>query len=192
MPERLRRVPLSVCVVCKKSDPPPNRVAIGGLDVWLHTGTECEVEFSARLDRGGGPDVPQPTLAEPPAQTNGGAAEKQPDAVADVPAQAEPRPPADHYAPGGLMDHVAGVIEEQLRDHEARMAAAKAAKQEADQRATVAAQPQASLVLEAIVPDVVVPAQKPMLPGDRRRAEILARNREAQQRFDAEIKERLR
>jgi hypothetical protein len=118
--------------------------------------------------------------------------EQQPDAVADVPAQAEPRPPADHYAPGGLMDHVAGVIEEQLRDHEARMAAAKAAKQEADQRATVAAQPQASLVLEAIVPDVVVPAQKPMLPGDRRRAEILARNREAQQRFDAEIKERLR
>src|SRR5262249_52100249 len=32
-------------------------------------------------------------------------------------AQAEPlRPPADHYAPGGLMDHVNGVIEEQLRD----------------------------------------------------------------------------
>jgi hypothetical protein len=106
--------------------------------------------------------------------------------VPDVPDQAEPRSPVDHYAPGGLMDH------EQLRDHEARMAAAKAAKQEADQRATVAAQPRASLVLEAIVPDVVVPAQKPMLPGDRRRAEILARNREAQQRFDAEIKERLR
>jgi len=37
---------------------------------------------------------------------------------------------------GGLLDHVAGVIEEQLRDHEARMAAAKAAEQEADQRAT--------------------------------------------------------
>jgi len=88
------------------------------------------------------------------------------------------------------MDHVAGVIEEQLRDHEARMAAAKAAKQEADQRATVAAQPQASLVLEAIVPDVVVPTQKPMLPGDRRREEQRARNVEALRRFEAQCKAR--
>jgi hypothetical protein len=87
-----------------------------------------------------------------PARSNGGATEKQPDAVADVPDQAEKAPPA------------ADVIEEQLRDHEARMAAAKAAKQEADQRATVAAQLQASLVLEAIVPDVVVPAQRPIAP----------------------------
>jgi hypothetical protein len=77
-----------VCAVCKEPEPPPNQVAIDGLNVWLHRG--CEVEFSGRLDRGGGPDVPQPTLAEPPAQTNGGAVEKPPDAVADVPAQAEP------------------------------------------------------------------------------------------------------
>jgi putative DNA primase/helicase len=102
MPECIRRVPLDqaskgsgtspVCAVCKEPEPPPNQVAIDGLNVWLHRG--CEVEFSGRLDRGGGPDVPQPTLAEPPAQTNGGAVEKPPDAVADVPDQAEKAPPA--------------------------------------------------------------------------------------------------
>jgi hypothetical protein len=37
-------------------------------------------------------------------------------------------------------------------------------------------------------PDPVPP--RPMLPGDRRRAEIRARNREALQRFDAEMKRR--
>ena len=39
-------------------------------------------------------------------------------------------------------------------------------------------------------PDPVPP--RPMLPGDRRRAEIRARNQEAVQRFDAEIRERSR
>jgi hypothetical protein len=97
-----------VCAVCKEPEPPPNQAATDGLNVWLHRG--CEVEFSGRLDRGGGPDVPQPTLAEPPAQTNGGAVEKPPDAVADVPGQAEKAPPA------------ADVVDE-----------AKKAKQEADQ-----------------------------------------------------------
>jgi len=46
-------------------------------------------EFLARLDRaaavvgGGAPDVPQPTLAAAPAQTNGGAVEKPPAAAVD-------------------------------------------------------------------------------------------------------------
>ena len=51
-------------------------------------------------------------------------------AVPDVPDQAEPlRPPADHYAPGGLMDYVNGVTEEQLLN----LDEAKEAKQEPDQ-----------------------------------------------------------
>ena len=162
-----------------------------GCDDGQHTSRRTSPQCSGRMNQGS-------SMARAPVQAGD---------VGSSPAPVAKRPwltpkPTEHGPKGevidlprwdgGLLDHVAGVIEEQLRDHEARMAAAKAAKQEADQRATVAAQPQASLVLEALVPDVVVPAQKPMLPGDRRRAEILARNREAQQRFDAEIKERLR
>jgi hypothetical protein len=63
MPECLRRTS-PICAICKKSNPPPNQVAIDGLSAWLHTRTECEDEFRARLDRGGDPDVPQPALAE--------------------------------------------------------------------------------------------------------------------------------
>ena len=50
--------------------------------------------------------------------------------VPDVPDQTEPlRPPADHYAPGGLMDYVNGVTEEQRLN----LDEAKEAKQEPDQ-----------------------------------------------------------
>jgi hypothetical protein len=108
MPERLRSAP--VCAVCKEPDPPPNRVAVAGLDVWLHTGTGCEDEF-ARLNRG--PDVPRPPLAEPAARTNGGqhqaATEKQPDAVAAATDQAEKAPPAHPDQPVSAPDPVPSV-----------------------------------------------------------------------------------
>jgi hypothetical protein len=77
----------------------------------------------------------------------------------------------ERHTPEALMTHVADVIEEQLRS----LDEARKAKREADQRVSA--------------PDPV-PA-RPMLEGDRRRAEILVRNREAVQRSDAAIKERL-
>jgi hypothetical protein len=80
------------------------------------------------------------------------AVEKPPDAVADVPHQAEKAPPA------------ADVIDE-------------------DEKAPPA-QPEQPVSAPDPVPT------RPMLPGDRRRAEIRARNQEAVQRFDAEMKRR--
>jgi hypothetical protein len=152
-----------VCVVCKEPEPPLNQVAIDGLNVWLHRG--CEVEFSGRLDRGGGPDVPQPALAEPPAQTNGGAVEKPPDAVADVPDPAEKAPPA------------ADVI---------------SAPDPVPARPAPDQPPPAQPPTTQPLPPVQAVPSRPMLPGDRRREELRARNREALLRFEAELRGRQR
>jgi Protein of unknown function (DUF3631) len=172
IPEGGRASP--VCAVCKKSDPPPNRVAIDGFDVWLHR--ECEDAYLKTL----------PTAAaEPAARTSGGAVEKPPGAEADAPDQAETqskppahpeRAPVDHYAPGGLMDHVGGVIGEQLRN----LDEAGKAKREADQR------------VNAPAPAPVQPAPpRRMLDGDRRREEQRIRNLRALQNFEARIREQV-
>jgi hypothetical protein len=165
-----------VCAVCKEPEPPPNQVAIDGLDIWLHPG--CEAEHLASLA-----DVnsTQPTLAKPAARTNGAQHQAATHTVAEVPHQIEARPPVDHYAPGGLMDHVNGVIEEQLRG----LDEAWKAKREA----AVEKVPPAAEVIGA--PDPAPTYRPPMLEGDRRREAIRARNQEAVQRFEFAIKERL-
>jgi putative DNA primase/helicase len=98
------------CAVCGRSDPPPNQVAIDGLNVWLHR--ECEAAYLR---------TPQPTLAEPAARTNGArhqvATEKQPTAVADVPGQAEPpaQPPvADVIEPLSVTDQSSEASAQQI------------------------------------------------------------------------------
>jgi putative DNA primase/helicase len=111
------------CAVCKQSDPPPNRVAIDGPDVWLHP--VCEATYLGAP----GHDAP----AEPSAATNAEGL--------DAPS----------------------VIEEPLK--------------QIDQGVSAPAQP--------------APA-RPMLPGDRRREELRARNREALLRFEAELRGRQR
>jgi Protein of unknown function (DUF3631) len=136
----------SLCAVCKEPEPPPNRASYGGLDVWLHPG--CEGEYRRRLDaksyQGNGKPGPVGELQSPPPE----------------------RAPVDHYAPGGLMDHVNGVIEGQLRDHEARMAAAKA-KQEADQpvEKVPPAQPDQPVSTPDLVPATEVNGLPPRPPG---------------------------
>jgi hypothetical protein len=130
MPESLIRHP--VCAVCGKSDPPLNQASYDGLAVRLHP--DCETEYRRRLDV--------------KSQGNG----KQP----AVPDQAEPRPPADHYAPGGLMDHVNGVIEEQLRG----LDEARKAKQEADQQKAQPAPAEAIDFLQNLLGKGEVSAEK--------------------------------
>jgi hypothetical protein len=80
------------------------------------------------------------------------------------------------------MVYVADVIETQLRN----LDEAKKAKREAAQREGNGG---VDRVL-TVVPSDPVPAPRPMLEGDRRRAAIRARNQEALQRLDAVIKAR--
>jgi hypothetical protein len=112
----------------------------------------------------------------------------QVDAVADVPHQVETQPPADHYAPGGLMDYVNGVIEEQLRN----LDGAKKVKREASAEEKQPIEPPAADVVSAADPAPATPvsAPKPMLEGDRIRAENRARNEVNWWRHDAEIRGR--
>jgi hypothetical protein len=118
------------------------------------------------------------------------ATEKQPDAVADVPHQVETQPPAspdiDHqrHSHEALMTHVAEVIEEQLRN----LDEAKKAKREAAAEEKQLVEPPAQLDQPVSAPDPV-PA-RPMLPGDRQREAIRARNQEALRRAEAEMKRR--
>ena len=91
---------LAVCAVCKKPDPPPNRVAIDGLNVWLHPG--CEAAYLSDLANDSSKAPLQSAPAVSSVATNGApidaayqaTTEKRPDAVADVPDQAEKAPPA--------------------------------------------------------------------------------------------------
>jgi hypothetical protein len=85
-------------------------------------------------------------------------------ATADVPHQAEPRSAVNHYAPGGLMDYVGGVIEGQLH----QLDEVWKAKREAEQHASApdpvpasvsapAAPPQPMFVIESSKEDAGSP-----------------------------------
>jgi Protein of unknown function (DUF3631) len=93
--------------------------------------------------------------------------EKQPDAVADVSDQTEKAP-----APADVIDE-----------------ADQAKREAATEKQPVEKAPPAQPDQPVSAPDPV-PA-RPMLEGDRRRAEIRARNQEKLQQFDAEMKGRL-
>jgi hypothetical protein len=137
---------------------------------------------------------------------------RQPDAVADAPNQAEPRPPADHYAPGGLMDYVNGVIEGQLHNLDEAWKAKRRADQPVstpdpapvlvmqDSKEDAGLPPQvapsAPLVMtydeeiEAINKEIEAIKKHPtMRPGDAKRAQIAAENKKVVARDRAKMRE---
>jgi len=167
------------CAVCGKSDPPLNRVAIDGLDVWLHPG--CETAYLAGATDDGSRTPLQGAPAEPPAATNG---KGKPDA------QGNPTDDPEQRYDGHL-------ARERQLDRPKEVPATQTAQTAAHDlwpdlppsldRSRPA---QAPLVPETLpVPSATPP--RPMLPGDRRREEQRARNAEALRRFEDALKGRV-
>src|SRR6516162_10055285 len=170
------------CAVCGKSDPPLNRVAIDGLDVWLHPG--CETAYLAGATDDGSRTPLQGAPAEPPAATNG---KGKPDA------QGNPTDDPEQRYDGHL-------ARERQLDRPKEVPATQTAQTAAHDlwpdlppsldRSRPAQAPPAPLVPETLPAPSATPP-RPMLPGDRRREEQRARNAEALRRFEDALKGRV-
>jgi hypothetical protein len=184
LPASLDRRP--ICAFCKEPEPPPNQVAIDGLDVWLHR--KCETKYLASLADDSSRTSPQPAPAEPSAATNGASAQRR----------------GKRHTHEAIMVHVANVIEEQLNNRDARVAAAKeaqatsetpempetpaATEKQPDAVANVPDQAEKTLADVISTPDF---GPRPTLPGDLRRWLQRKQNWETSKRADAEMKGRL-
>jgi hypothetical protein len=163
-----------VCAVCKEPEPPPNRVGVDDLTVWLHPGG-CEDEYQRRLDAKSHPG-------------NGGLAEMKPwstPTVEEVPI--ESLPTELRMMALGLADREPEAAAEKAPPAADVIDEAEKAKQEAaTEKQPVEKAPPAQPDQPVSAPDPV--PTRPMLPGDRRRAEIRARNQEALRRTEAAMK----